>query len=159
MVGDVRRSVREDDRAVNLTGLCLAGAAEQARLVVAGEVSARELVDATLRRIETVDPLVHAYLAVFAEQALQRAAELDELPRAARGVLHGVPVAVKDDTDVAGATTTFGTAGHGPPRDADAVVVARLREAGAVVIGKTCVPEMNAWPWTSSKTWGTTKNP
>ena len=148
-----------DDRTVNLAGLCLAGAAEQVRLIAAGDASVRELVDATLRRVEAVDPLVHAYRIVLAEQALDRAGELDEMPWDVRGVLHGVPVAVKDDTDVAGTTTTFGTAAYGPPRQVDAVVVARLRAAGAVIVGKTCVPEMDAWPWTSSVSWGTTKNP
>ena len=60
---------------------------------------------------------------------------------------------------MAGTTTTFGTAAHGPPRHVDAMVVARLRAAGAVIVGKTCVPEMDAWPWTSSVTFGTTTNP
>ena len=137
----------------------MAGAAEQARLVAAGEVSARELVEATLRRIDELDPLLHAYRVVLADQALERAAELDRVPREARGVLHGVPVAVKDDTNVANSTTTFGTAAHGPPVSADAVVVARLRASGAVIVGKTSVPEMDAWPWTTSATWGTTTNP
>ncbi len=137
----------------------MAGAAEQARPVATREVSARELVEATLRRIEDLDPLLHAYRVVLAEQALERAIELDRVPRDARGVLHGVPVAVKDDTDVAGSTTTFGTAAHGPPVAVDAVVVTRLRAAGAVIVGKTCVPEMDAWPWTTSATWGTTRNP
>lgn len=144
---------------MNVVELCLAGAAEQARLVAAGEVSVRELVEATLRRIEAVDPLVHAYRIVLAEQALAQATELDQMRGDGRGVLHGVPVAVKDDTDVAGVTTTFGTAAHGPPPDTDTVAVARLRAAGAVIVGKTCVPEMDAWPWTSSVTWGTTANP
>ncbi len=144
---------------MDLAGLCVAGAADQVRLVGQGDVSARELVDATLRRIDELDPVLHAYRIVLAEQALDRAAELDELPSGERGALHGVSVAVKDDTDVAGTTTTFGTAAHGPPQDVDAVVVARLRAAGAVIIGKTCVPEMDAWPWTSSATFGTTKNP
>lgn len=137
----------------------MAGAADQVRLLERGEVSARELVDATLRRIDELDPVLHAYRVVLAEHALDRAGELDELPRGERGVLHGVPVAVKDDTAVVGTTTTFGTAAHGPPQDVDAVVVARLRAAGAVIVGKTCVPEMDAWPWTSSVTFGTTKNP
>jgi amidase len=137
----------------------MAGAAEQARLVATGEVSARELVEATLRRIDDVDPLLHAYRVVLAEQALERATELDRVPQEARGVLHGVPVAVKDDTNVADTTTTFGTAAHGPPVGVDAVVVARLRAAGGVIVGKTSVPEMDAWPWTTSATWGTTANP
>ena len=115
------------------TDVCMGGAAEQARMIAAGEVAVRELVDATLRRIDDLDPLLHAYRIVLAEQAMDRAAELDELPTGERGVLHGVPVAVKDDTAVAGTTTTFGSAAHGPPAGVDAVVVGRLRTAGAVI--------------------------
>ena len=120
-----RRSTRlRDARFVNPADLCVAGAADQVRLLEQGEVSARELVDATLRRLDEPDPMLHAYRIVLAEPALDRAGELDQLPRGERGVLHGVPVAVKDDTDVAGTTTTFGTAAHGPAHDVDVVVVA-----------------------------------
>jgi amidase len=66
---------------------------------------------------------------------------------------------VKEDTDVAGATTTIGTAGHGPPRDADAVVIARLREAGAVVIGKNVRPRDECLAVDVIEDMGTTKNP
>lgn len=71
----------------------------------------------------------------------------------------GVPVAIKDDTDVAGQSTMWGTPVDRGPREADAVVVQRLRAAGAIVIGKTNVPELTLWPWTATPTWGVTANP
>ncbi len=67
-----------------------------------------------------------------------------------RGPLLGVPVAVKDDLDVAGETTPFGCAGAFAARDADAYAVGRLRQAGAVIIGKTNTPELGQWPITES---------
>lgn len=137
--------------------LCALDASEQARMVRDGEVSARAVTEATLRRIEAVDPSLNAYRTVLADRALADADRVDAGRR--RGLLAGVPVAVKDDTDVAGEVTTFGTRAHGPAAARDAEVVARLRAAGAIVVGKTNVPEMDAWPWTSSTTWGVTRNP
>jgi amidase len=87
------------------------------------------------------------------------ARELDAAPGDHPGRLRGVPVAIKDDCDVAGEVTAWGTAADGQPAVRDAEVVRRLRDAGAVIIGKTHVPELTAWPWTSSTTWGTTRNP
>lgn len=135
-----------------------AGAAEQARLIRTREISARELVTATLAQIDRVDPRLNAYRIVLADHALQTAALLDE-GSAVDLPLRGVPVAIKDDTDVAGQVTAWGTDAHGPARTEDATVVARLRAAGAIVIGKTNVPEMTIWPWTASTTWGVTRNP
>ena len=73
--------------------------------------------------------------------------------------LHGVPVAIKDDTDVEGDVTPVGTRAHGPPARADSEVVRRLRDAGAIVIGKTNVPEYVIWRFTETPTWGATRNP
>ena len=140
--------------------LVYAGIAEQARLVREGEVTPTELVRACLERIEAHDGRLNAFRVIFAERALAEAAQAegrrgagDERP------LLGVPVAVKDDTDVAGATTAWGTAAHGPERPQDAELVRRLREAGAIVVGKTNVPEMTIWPFTESRTFGATRNP
>jgi len=144
---------------VRTEDLCFAGAFEQARMVRAGEVSAVELVSATLRQIELVDPLVRAYRVVLAESALAAAARFDATGRDLGLPLGGVPVAVKDDTDVEDEVTPWGTNAYGLAANADAEVVRRLRAAGAIVIGKTHVPEMTAWPWTSSPTWGVTRNP
>ena len=73
--------------------------------------------------------------------------------------LLGVPVAVKDNVDVAGEVTTHGTAAHWGPATEDAEIVRRLRAAGAIVIGKTLLPELAAWPFTESLTFGATRNP
>src|SRR6185312_8875084 len=71
----------------------------------------------------------------------------------------GVPIAVKDDVDVAGEVTTMGTAAHGGPKDGDAEVVRRLRDAGAVILGKTTASELCIWPFTETLTFGATRNP
>ncbi|MCW3069042.1 MAG: amidase, partial [Solirubrobacterales bacterium] len=71
----------------------------------------------------------------------------------------GVPIAVKDDIDVAGEVTAYGTNAAGGPAAQDAEVVRRLREAGALIIGKTNVPELTQWPFTESATFGSTRNP
>ena len=140
--------------------LCLAGATEQARLVRERVVSVRELIDATLRRIEALNPRLNAYRIVLAEMALRQAKDIDAQPRRRLVLpLLGVPVAIKDDTDVAGEITAWGTNAYGLPREDDAEVVTRLRRAGAIIIGKTNVSELTAWPWTASSTWGITRNP
>src|SRR3954454_2563456 len=148
------------------TELAFAGAARQARLISDGEVSARELVDAVLARIERLDPVLNAYRSVYTERARAEADRVDAGRAGAGGAdapgarpLLGVPVAIKDDADVAGDITAFGTAAYGPPRRRDSDVVARLRAAGAIVIGKTNVPELTQWPFTESLTFGATRNP
>jgi amidase len=142
------------------TSLAFAGAAEQARLVRAGEVSAREVVQATLDRIDALNPRLNAYRTVLTERAL---AEADQADARRRGgderPLLGVPVAIKDDVDVAGEATAFGTAAHAGPVQHDAEAVRRLRAAGAVIVGKTLVPEMTMLPATDTTTFGAARNP
>jgi amidase len=75
------------------------------------------------------------------------------------GPLHGVPVAIKEELDVAGEVTTFGGRGNSSPARDDGEVVRRLREAGAVVVGKTAMPEFGQWPFTESVAHGLTRNP
>lgn len=140
------------------TDLAYAGAAEQARMVREGEVSAREVVEATLDRIERVDPQLNSYRVVFAERALAEAEQLDSSGAGDRP-LAGVPVAIKDDADVAGEVTAWGGTAHAGPRPVDSDVVARLREAGAIVVGKTNVPELTIWPFTETVAYGATRNP
>lgn len=97
---------------------------------------------------------------VFADAARKQAAAAQErLDAGERLPLLGVPVAVKDDVDVADATTTYGSSAHGPAPTKDAEVVRLLREAGAVILGKTAVPEMMIWPFTETVTFGATHNP
>lgn len=145
---------------MDATELAFAGIAEQARLIAAGEVSSRELVALYLRRIAQHDSKLNAFRVLFAQRALLEAEQAD----ARRGAgeqrpLLGVPIAVKDDIDVAGEVTAMGSNAYGDPVSADAEVVRRLREAGAIVIGKTNVPELCMWPFTETTTWGATRNP
>jgi amidase len=135
-----------------------AGAAGQAAAVAAGDVSSSELVAGVLARIQAYDGALNAFTVVMAEQATEEAAARDRAT-GARGPLHGVPVAIKEELDVAGQVTTFGGRANSRPAAADAEVVRRLRAAGAVVVGKTNMPEFGAWPFTESVAHGITRNP
>ncbi|MGA2164531.1 MAG: amidase family protein, partial [Solirubrobacteraceae bacterium] len=123
--------------------LAFAGIARQAELIASGEVSSRELVQLYLDRIERYDKQLNAYKTVFAERALLEADQADAR-RGAGGArpLLGVPIAIKDDTDVAGEVTSYGTRAAERVASADQEVIRRLREAGAIVLGKTNVPEL-----------------
>jgi amidase len=146
--------------------IAYAGIGRQAQLLAAGEISARELVELYLQRIERYDPLLNAFRIVRPERALMEAEQADARRRAAREQseerrrpLLGVPIAIKDDIDLAGEITAFGTRANERPAGADAQIVARARAAGAIILGKTNVPELCAVPWTESPTYGATRNP
>jgi len=140
--------------------LAFAGVAGQAELVRSGEVSPRELVELCLRRIERIDPRLNAFRTVYAERALAEADQAEARRRDGQErPLLGVPVAIKDNTDVAGDVTTHGTNAYGEPARRDGEVVRRARAAGAIVIGKTHVSELCMWPFVESATWGVTRNP
>lgn len=143
---------------IDLTALDATGQAQQVRSRV---FTARQLVEATLRRIDDVEPVVNAFRVVTAERALLDADRIDSLPDEELAVLPvaGVPVAIKDDTDVSGQSTMWGSAIDRGEVGHDSEVVERLRRAGAVIIGKTNVPELTLWPWTASERWGVTRNP
>jgi amidase len=144
---------------VDAADLAFAGLARQAELVRDGEISARELTELYLRRIERLDPQLNAYRVVLAEEALAAAAAVDSRRGDGAPPLNGVPVAIKDDTDMAGQVTAHGSLGHGGPAGEDAEAVRRLRAAGAVLIGKTHVPELEALAATESLAFGATRNP
>lgn len=131
-------------------------------MLVAGEVSSRELVDLHLERIERLDPELQALVTVDADRARTRAAACDgqRVRGLARGPLHGLPMTLKDAFATAGLRTTAGLPGladHLPTRDAAAV--ARLRAAGAVVLGKTSCPPEVSGQQTGNALIGTTRNP
>src|SRR5680860_1826646 len=141
--------------------LCFAGIAVQAQQIRDGDVSSREITDALLDRIVTHDRRLNAFSVVLDEQARADADARDDA--GARGdelgPLHGLPVAIKEEIDVAGQVTTFGGRSNSTPAPADAEVVRRLRAAGAVIIGKTAMPEFGQWPFTESTAHGLTRNP
>ncbi|WP_078871303.1 amidase [Streptomyces caatingaensis] len=129
-------------------------------MVAEGAVSARELTEEAVRRAEATRGTVNAFRWVRAEEALREADEADRLRAAGeRRPLLGVPVAVKDDMDVAGLPTAFGCRGEFPARRADGEAVRRLRAAGAVIVGKTNTPELGQWPMTEGPGFGVTRNP
>src|SRR5918999_1010920 len=140
--------------------LAFAGLAAHADMIQRGEVSSAELTEQFLQRIERIDPALNAYRAVFAERASAEAAQADARRRSGEDrPLLGVPIAIKDDTDIAGEITAMGTQAVEEPARADSEVVRRLRTAGAVILGKTNVPELTITPFTESPTWGITRNP
>ena len=146
--------------AVSSSDLAFAGAAAQARMLADGEVTAPELLEIYLERIARLDSQLRCYRVVLTDKARDEAyAAQDRLDTGERLPLLGVPIAIKDDVDVAGEVTTFGSGGHGPAVTSDAEVVRRLRAAGAVIIGKTNVPELMMFPCTESLTFGATRNP
>ena len=129
--------------------------------VAAGQTTARAVTESALARIAERDGGLNAFSVVLREQALAEAEARDQQQRAgeALGPLHGVPFAIKEELDVAGCVTTFGGRGNTVPAAADGEVVRRLRAAGAVVVGKTRMPEFGAWPYTESAAYGVTRNP
>jgi amidase len=145
---------------VDPTDVAFAGAAAQADLIRRRELSPRELVQLCLDRIERLDPELNAFRTVYAERALDDADQAGErLKRGEDRPLLGVPVAVKDNMDVAGDVTSHGTDAYGEPAREDAEIVRRLRNAGAIPIGRTHLPELALFPETASATWGVTHNP
>lgn len=134
-------------------------ATDLARTIARGELSSRDAVEAHLARIASLDTELAAFVTVDAEGA-QRAAQICDAVPAPIGPLHGVPVAIKDLTDTAGLTTTYGSAlfrDHVPAEDD--LVVARLRRAGAIILGKTNTPEFGFGAVCTNRLCGPTRNP
>jgi amidase len=131
-----------------------------ARMVRSGELAAEQVVRAHLARIEERERDIGAFERLRAEAALEEARRVGERADLGELALAGVPVAVKDNVDVAGEPTRCGS-GATPSRLAaqDDPLVRRLRAAGAVVIGKTRLPELAIWPFTESQASGDTRNP
>jgi amidase len=142
--------------------VCFASAREQRALLVAGELSARELLEAHLARIDAVNPAVNAIVTLARERAFELAGRADRARAAgeALGPLHGLPVVHKDLTETRGIRTTYGSpvfADFVP--SFDSLVVERLVGAGAVSIGKSNVPEWGTGSQTHNPVFGATRNP
>ncbi|HUA04027.1 MAG TPA: amidase family protein [Solirubrobacteraceae bacterium] len=135
--------------------LAFAGPGALAEMVRRREVSPRELVELSLKRIEAIDPRLNAFRVAMADEALAAADKMSSV----EGPLAGVPIAIKDDMPVAGQSMTRGSRSYRAPETADGEVVRRLRAAGAIPIGITNVPELMIFPWTASAANGVTRNP
>ena len=176
------RVLREQPCPVSPTADPGPGLLDQVRAVRDGRVTSEALTRAAIERIEASQHGINAFRVVRSHKAIAEArrmdtaearrmdtaearridsaearridtAEVRELP------LAGVPIAVKDDVDVAGESTPFGCAGDFPVAARDSEVVRRLRAAGAIIVGKTNAPEFGQWPFTSSTAYGHTRNP
>jgi amidase len=141
--------------------LAFAGVARLGELLAAGQVTPRELAEFYLARIERLDHLLGAFISIRAERALAEADAAQARLRAGeRHPLLGIPIAVKDNVDLAGEVTTHASRAFGEPAVADSEVVRRLRAAGAVVLGKTALSSLAAWGhFTASEAFGVTRNP
>jgi len=134
--------------------------ADQAELLANRDVSSVELVERAIAAAEDVQPVLNPFRVLRADAAIEEARAADKrLAEGERLPLLGVPIAIKDDSDIAGETTPFGCAGDFEPKADDGEAVRRLRAAGAIVIGKTNSPEFGQWPWTESSAFGATRNP
>lgn len=127
-----------------------------------GDLSSEEVVQAHLNRIDVVNPQLNAVVQITAERALSRARAADAARARGEswGPLHGVPMTIKDSLDTEGVITTGGTLGRSafiPERDA--TVVARVRDAGAILLGKTNTPELTLSFETDNLVYGRTNNP
>src|SRR6266700_7593278 len=142
--------------------LCFTPAGELARLYRARKVSPLDMMQVVLERIDLVNPRVNAIVTLDRDGALWQARRATAaLKRGATlGPLHGIPVGIKDVTATKGIRTTYGSKlfeQHVP--DEDAVVVERLKAAGAIILGKTNTPEFAFGPNTANAVFGATRNP
>ena len=143
-------------------GFLFWSAVRLARAIRRGELASRQVTEACLERIAEVNPVINAAVQVGADRALAESVACDREAAEGRfrGPLHGVPVSIKDSIDTVDFVTTGGTEGrrnYVPPRDA--TVVTRLREAGAVLLGKTNTPELTMGGETVNTLYGRTRNP
>ncbi len=139
--------------------LAFAGLLELSRRVRDRELSARELVQLSLARIERIDPRLNAFRETLQDLALTTASQIDGGAMEGRGPLAGIPIAIKDDMPIAGHAMTRGSKSPAQPQPRDAEPLRRLRLAGAIPIGITRVPELMLFPWTASDAGGVTRNP
>ena len=140
--------------------VAFAGVRGQRALLAEGRLTAVELLDLVLARIDRLDGRLNAFRTLFRDAARAEAAAADTaLAAGDERPLLGVPIAVKDNVAIAGHAPGMGTGSPEPVAGRDAEQVRRLRAAGAVVVGTTHLPELALWPFTESTTWGATRNP
>lgn len=137
-------------------------ALELVKLIRARDISPLELMEETLKGIETINPILNAFVSVRAQEAIEEARNLTERVASGEepGPLAGIPFGVKDLEDVKGMVTSYGSV---PYKDnvarEDSVQVARLKAAGAIVVGKTNTPEFGFTGFTKNRLYGVTRNP
>lgn len=140
--------------------VAFAGLARQREMLAGGSLKARELVALHLARIERLNPRLNAFVSMRSEAALREADQAERsLECGDSRPLLGIPFAVKDEHDLAGEVTSFGTGATTRVAQRDSEIVRILRDAGAVPVGKTTLPELGMHPFTESVTWGVTRNP
>jgi len=145
---------------MDATEIAYAGVAGQAELLRDGTVTATDLVDVHLERIARHDTTLGSFRVVLADQARAEAAAAQRLRDAGdQRPLLGVPIAIKDNVDLAGQQTFNGVGSAHPAAADDADVVRLIRAAGLVVVGKTNCPELGLWAFTETPTHGVTRNP
>ncbi|WP_343033870.1 amidase [Aurantimonas aggregata] len=145
-----------------IPALCRLGATQLAALLTKGEVSSREIATSFLEHIDSVNPAHNAIVSLRNRDAILAEADAaDERLRAQGpdGLLHGLPIAIKDLAATRGLRTTFGSPIHADfVPDADSLTVERIRAAGAIIIGKTNTPEFGLGSHTYNPVFGTTRN-
>jgi amidase len=144
------------------SALCFTSAVEMAQLIRGKKLSAREALAEHLKQIDRVNPKVNAIVTLVPEMAAAAAAKADEMQARGEklGPLHGLPVAHKDLIDTRGIRTTYGSPlfkDHVPKEDN--IIVARIEQAGAIIVGKTNTPEFGAGSQTFNTVFGATRNP
>jgi amidase len=136
------------------------GLLERVAALADGRVTSTQLVEQALAHIDATQPTLNAFRVVRAQAARAEAAEADRrLAAGERLPLLGVPIAIKDDVDLAEHPTSFGCPGPFKAKAQDCEMVRRLREAGAIVVGKTNTPEVGLYPFTEGSAFGSTRNP
>src|SRR5258708_9416015 len=145
-----------------MSDICDTGAVELRRMIGAKEISPVELLNSCLQRIAEVNPALNAITAMCVDRAISEAKEAERAVMAGDplGPLHGLPIGIKDLNETAGLRTTWGSplfAEHVPEKDER--MVAAVRRAGAIIVGKTNVPEWGAGANTKNPVYGATGNP
>ncbi|MCU1587724.1 MAG: amidase [Frankiales bacterium] len=144
---------------MNEQEIAFAGVNGQRRLLREGTVTSTQLLAISLERIGRLDRQLNAFRMLFDTAHAEAAAADEAIARGEDRPLLGVPVAVKDNLEVAGQSAFHGTGSPEPAATEDAEITRRLRAAGAVIVGSTNLPELALWPFTESPTFGITRNP